>query len=130
VKGETSLNPLSLSLSNPRLPGTSPLGLASLNRKDLPIVVTLGGVGPCYASLAFYFIAFAPSYKLCDNNLLSRTNTMDPPSWIRLLERFAQNPQKKREQVLNHLNEDVIKEQSPEQDDEVSTRAPPSDEVI
>jgi hypothetical protein len=67
VKAENSLNPLSLSLSNPRLPGTSPLGLASLNRKDLPIVVTLGGVGPCYASLAFYFIAFAPSYKLCDN---------------------------------------------------------------
>jgi hypothetical protein len=47
----------------------SPLGLASLNRKDLPIVVTLGGVGPCYASLAFYFIAFAPSYKLCDNRV-------------------------------------------------------------
>jgi hypothetical protein len=67
VKGETSLNPLSLSFSNPRLPGTSPLGLASLNRKDLPIVVTLGGVGPCYTSLAFYFIASAPSYKLCDN---------------------------------------------------------------
>jgi hypothetical protein len=67
VKGETSPNPLNLSLSNPRLPGTSPLGLASLNRKDLPIVVTLGGVGPCYSSLAFYFIAFAPSYKLCDN---------------------------------------------------------------
>jgi hypothetical protein len=71
VKGETSLNPLSLSLSNPRLPGMSPLGLASLNRKDLPIVVTLGGVGPCYASLAFYFIAFSPSYKLCDNILAS-----------------------------------------------------------
>ena len=50
-EGETSLNPLSLFLSNPRLPGTSPLGLATLNRKDLPIVVTLGGVGPCYASL-------------------------------------------------------------------------------
>jgi hypothetical protein len=69
VKGENSLNRLSLSFSKPRLPGTSPLGLASLNRKDLPIVVTLGGVGPCYASLAFYFIAFAPSYKLCDNIL-------------------------------------------------------------
>jgi hypothetical protein len=74
VKGETSLNPLSLSLSNPRLPGTSPLGLASLNRKDLPIVVTLGGVGPCYSSLAFYFIAFGPSYKLCDNTLISKSN--------------------------------------------------------
>jgi hypothetical protein len=67
MKGENSLNPLSLSLSNPRLLGMSPLGLASLNRKDLPIVVTLGGVGPCYTNLAFYFIAFDPSYKLCDN---------------------------------------------------------------
>jgi hypothetical protein len=63
-------------------------------------------------------------------NLLSRTNTMDPPSWIRLLERFSQNPQKKREQVLNHQNEDVIKEQSPEQDDEIPAYAPPSDEAI
>jgi hypothetical protein len=50
-EGEISLDPLSLFLSNPRLPRTSPLGLATLNRKDLPIVVTLGGVGPCYASL-------------------------------------------------------------------------------
>jgi hypothetical protein len=50
-EGETDLNPLTLFLSNPRLPGTSPLGLATLNRKDLPIVVTLGGVGPRYASL-------------------------------------------------------------------------------
>jgi len=68
-EGETSLNPLSLFLSNPRLPGTSPLGLAFLNRKDLPIVVTLGGVGPCYTSLAFHFIAFAPGYKLFDNKI-------------------------------------------------------------
>jgi hypothetical protein len=43
------------------------LGLASLKRKNLPIVVTLGGIGSCYASLAFYLIAFTPSYKLCDN---------------------------------------------------------------
>jgi hypothetical protein len=65
-----------------------------------------------------------------EKNLLSRTNTMDPPSWIRLLEKFAQDPQKRREQVLNHQNEDVIKEQSPEQDDEVPAYAPPSDEAI
>jgi hypothetical protein len=57
-------------LQNPRSPGTSPLGLTSLKRKNLPIVVTLGGIGSCYASLAFYLIAFAPSYKLCDNRSL------------------------------------------------------------
>jgi hypothetical protein len=45
----------------------SPLGLASLKRKNLPIVVTLGGIGSCYASLSLYLIAFYPSYKLCDN---------------------------------------------------------------
>jgi hypothetical protein len=45
-EGETCLNPLNLFLSNSRLPGTSLLGLATLNRKDLPIVVTLDGVGP------------------------------------------------------------------------------------
>jgi hypothetical protein len=68
VKGETYLCPIILlPLQNPRSPGTSPLGLASLKRKNLPIVVTLGGIGSCYASLAFYLIAFTPSYKLCDN---------------------------------------------------------------
>jgi hypothetical protein len=56
-----------LPLQNHRSPGTSPLGLTSLKRKNLPIVVTLGGIGSCYASLAFYLIAFSPSYKLCDN---------------------------------------------------------------
>jgi hypothetical protein len=45
----------------------SHLGLTSLKRKNLPIVVTLGGIGSCYASLAFYLIAFNPSYKLCNN---------------------------------------------------------------
>jgi hypothetical protein len=38
---------------NPRSPGTSPLGLTSLKRNNLPIVVTLGGIGSCYDSLAF-----------------------------------------------------------------------------
>jgi hypothetical protein len=38
---------------NPKSPGTSPLGLTSLKRKNFPIVVTLGGIGSCYASLAF-----------------------------------------------------------------------------
>jgi hypothetical protein len=52
---------------NPRSPRMSPLGLDSLKRKNLPIVVTLGGIGSCYASLALYLIDFYPSYKLCDN---------------------------------------------------------------
>jgi hypothetical protein len=38
---------------NPRSPGTSPLGLTSLKRKNHPIVVTLGGIGSCYTSLTF-----------------------------------------------------------------------------
>jgi hypothetical protein len=37
---------------NPRSLGPSPLGLTSLKRKNHPIVVTLGGIGSCYASLA------------------------------------------------------------------------------
>jgi hypothetical protein len=48
------------------------LGLASLKRKNLPIVVKLGGIGSCYASLALYLTTFYPSYKLCDN----RNNTL------------------------------------------------------
>jgi hypothetical protein len=47
----------------------SSLGLTTLKRKNLLIVVTLGGIGSYYASLALYFIAFLPSYKLCDNKV-------------------------------------------------------------
>jgi hypothetical protein len=57
-----------LPFQNPRSLGTSPLGLTSLKRKNHPIVVTLGGIGSCYASLTFYLITFYPSYKLCENN--------------------------------------------------------------
>jgi hypothetical protein len=72
MKGELVLVLLSFGLSKPQVtgdvsPGPSLPGLASLKRKNLPIVVTLGGIGSCYASLAFYLIAFTPSYKLCDN---------------------------------------------------------------
>jgi hypothetical protein len=63
---------------NPRSPGTSPLGLASLKRKNLPIEVTLGGIGSCYTSLAFYLIAFTPSYKLCDNRKQSNIALSTP----------------------------------------------------
>ena len=62
----TSFEPLPL--QSHKSPGTSPLGLTSLNRNNLPIMVTLGGEGSCYASLAFYLIAFSPSCKLCNNN--------------------------------------------------------------
>jgi hypothetical protein len=67
VKGEFVLVLYSLPFQNPKSPGMSPLDLASLKRKNHPIVVTLDGIGSCYASLAFYLIAFTPSYKLCDN---------------------------------------------------------------
>jgi hypothetical protein len=57
--GEPYLGLISLfPLQNHRSPGTSPLGLTSLKRKNLPIVVTLGGIGSCYASLALNLIAF------------------------------------------------------------------------
>ena len=68
-RGNLSLSYYLLPFQNPRSQGTSPLGLASLKRKNLPIVVTLGVIGSCYANLAFYLIAFTPSYKLCDNIL-------------------------------------------------------------
>jgi hypothetical protein len=66
------------------------------------------------------------------NLFLSRTNAMDTLNLIKLvsLETFAEDPQERREQVFDQQNEDVIKEQEPKQDDEVSTRAPPSDEII
>jgi hypothetical protein len=37
-------------------------------------VVTLGGIGSCYASLALYLIAFYPSYKLCNNSAFQDSN--------------------------------------------------------
>jgi hypothetical protein len=58
-----------LPLQNPKSLGTSPLGLTSLKIKNHPIVLILGGIGSCYASLALYPIALFPSYKLRDNIL-------------------------------------------------------------
>jgi hypothetical protein len=43
---------------NPRSLGTSPLGLTSLNRKNHPIEVTLGGIGSSYASLTSILLSF------------------------------------------------------------------------
>jgi hypothetical protein len=63
---------------------------------------------------------------------LTRTNAMDALSLMKLVshETFVEDTQERREQVFNQQNEDVIGEQEPEQDDEVSTCAPPPDEAI
>jgi hypothetical protein len=66
--GITTLSCNPLPSQNPRSPGTSPLGLTSLKRKNHPIVVTLGGIGSCYASLTLQPLAFYPCHKLCDNS--------------------------------------------------------------
>jgi hypothetical protein len=68
--GITTISYNPLPSQNPRSLGTSPLDLTFLKRKNHPIVVTLGGIGSCYASLAFKPQAFYPCYKLCDNKYL------------------------------------------------------------
>jgi hypothetical protein len=56
--GNLSLSYYPLPSQNPRSPGTSPLGLTTLNRKNHPIEVTLGGIGSSYASLTLQSLAF------------------------------------------------------------------------
>jgi hypothetical protein len=69
------------------------------------------------------------------NLSLTKANAMDILSLIKLVshENF-EDAQERREQVFSQQNENVIEEQEPEQeleqDDEVSTIAPPSDEVM
>ena len=63
-----ALNPLPS--QNPGSLGTSPLGLTSVNRKNLPIEVTLGGIGSV-TPVCLFTSAFYPNYKLCDNKTLS-----------------------------------------------------------
>jgi hypothetical protein len=46
------------------------------------------------------------------------------------LEAFTADSQERREQVFNQQNEDMVEELEPEQIDEVSTCAPPSDKAI
>jgi hypothetical protein len=65
--GITTLSCNPLPSQNPRSPGTSPLGFTTLIRKNHPIVVTLGGIGSCYARLTLQPLAFYPCYKLHDN---------------------------------------------------------------
>jgi hypothetical protein len=63
---------------------------------------------------------------------LTKTNAMDTLSLIKLVSHgnFVEDTQERGEQVFNQQNEDMDEEQEPEQDDEVSTCAPPSDEAI
>jgi hypothetical protein len=56
-----------LASSKPQVTGSVSPGPHLPKEKEPPHRGTLGGIGSCYASLAFYFIAFLPSYKLCDN---------------------------------------------------------------
>jgi hypothetical protein len=64
---------------NPRSPRTSPLGLTSLKRKNHPIVVTMGGIGSCYASLTFKPQAFILSTNCVITGTMDWCNTLFPP---------------------------------------------------
>jgi hypothetical protein len=63
---------------------------------------------------------------------MTKTDAMDTLSLIKLVshETFVEDAQERRKQVFSQQNENVIEEQEPEQDDEVSTCAPPTDEVM
>jgi hypothetical protein len=69
-----------------------------------------------------------------ERNLLSRgisSFTMDALTLMRIVshEDFVENTQEVKERVFNQQNEDVIGEREAKQDDEVSTCAPPADEI-
>jgi hypothetical protein len=64
------------------------------------------------------------------NLSLTRTNAMDILSLTKLVSHGNIDTQEGGEQVFNQQNEDMDEEQEPEQDDEVSTCAPPIDEVM
>jgi hypothetical protein len=63
---------------------------------------------------------------------MTKTDSMDTLSLIKLVSHgnFVEDTQERGEQVFDQQNEDMDEEQEPEQDDEVSTCAPPSDEAI
>ena len=65
-----------------------------------------------------------------EENLSS--NAMDTLSLIKLVSHgyFVEDTQERGERVSNQQNEDIDEEQEPKQDDEVSTCAPPANEVI
>jgi hypothetical protein len=62
------------------------------------------------------------------NLSLTRTNAMDILSLIKLVSH--EDTQERGEQIVDQQNEDIDEEQEPEKDDEVSTCAPPTDEVM
>jgi hypothetical protein len=70
--------------------------------------------------------------KIEESLSLTKINTMHTPGLIKLVSHgnFVEDTQERGEQVLDQQNEDVDEEQEPEQDDEVSTCAPPIDEVM
>jgi hypothetical protein len=61
----------------------------------------------------------------------TKTYAMDTLSLIKLVSHgyFVEDMQERGEQVFNQQNEDIDEEQEPELDDEVSTCAPPTEEV-
>jgi hypothetical protein len=63
---------------------------------------------------------------------LTNTNAMDTLGLIKLVSQghFVEDTQEIGEQAFNQQKEDIDQEQEPEQDDEVSTCAPPTDEFM
>jgi hypothetical protein len=63
---------------------------------------------------------------------MTKTDAMDTLSMMKLVSQkdFVEDTQEKGEQIVDQQNENVIKEQELEKDDEVSTCAPPTDEVM
>jgi hypothetical protein len=68
--------------------------------------------------------------KIEESLPLTKINTMHTPGLIKLVSHgyFVEDAQERREQVFSQHNEDTDEEQEPEQEDEVSTCAPPTDE--
>jgi hypothetical protein len=69
--------------------------------------------------------------KIEESLSLTKTNIMHTPGLIKLVshENF-EDTQEKGEQIVDQQNEDIDEEQESEQDNEVSTCAPPTDEVM
>jgi hypothetical protein len=63
---------------------------------------------------------------------MTKTDAMDTLSMMKLVSHkdFVEDTQEKGEQIVDQQNENVIKEQESEKNDEVSTCAPPTDEVM
>jgi hypothetical protein len=63
---------------------------------------------------------------------VTKTDAMDTLSMMKLVshENFVEDTQEKGEQIVDQQKENVNEEQESEQDNEASTRAPPTDEVM